>query len=32
MLKKLRAEVRAVHEIDILDDGDVTFVAEVQRA
>src|SRR5690625_2444931 len=32
VLKKLRAEVRAVHEIDILDDGDVTFVAEVQRA
>ncbi|HLR58801.1 MAG TPA: 16S rRNA (guanine(527)-N(7))-methyltransferase RsmG [Beutenbergiaceae bacterium] len=32
VLKKFRAEVVAVHEIDVLGDGDVTFVAEVQRA
>lgn len=31
VLKKFKAEVVDVHEIDVLDDGDVTFVAEVRR-
>ena len=31
VFKKLRAEVTVVHEIDVLDDGDVTYVAEVRR-
>ena len=31
VLKKMKAEVSAVHEVDMFDDGDVTFVAEVVR-